>query len=251
MLRLRRFFQASPTVVEPDRLVVDMGARAVEVGLRRRESARRMTLRVSSATGEVVLTLPTRASLAGAQAFLDSHSGWIAQRLSRLPDRMPFEAGAQVPLRGVPHRIVHWSRVRGATRATLDAAGEPVIAVCGDAATIPGRVRRFLAAEAEADLAAAVALHAAGLGVAARRITLRDTRSRWGSCSSTGALSFSWRLILAPSFVLDYLAAHEVCHMREMNHSHRFWRLVHGQCPRTEEAENWLNRHGSALHRYG
>lgn len=251
MLQLRRFFRLPSPAVEPDHLAVVVGEQSIDVGLRRRETARRMTLRVSNATGDVVLTLPPRASISGAQTFLDSHAGWIAQRLSRLPDRMPFSANALVPLRGVPHRVVHWSRVRGATRATTDEAGEPVIAVCGEESAVAGRVRRYLAAEAEADLREAVTRHTAALGVAARRITLRDTRSRWGSCSSTGSLSFSWRLILAPPFVLDYLAAHEVAHLKEMNHSHRFWRLVHGLCPRTEEAEIWLNRNGSGLHRYG
>ena len=250
MLRLRRFFQ-TPRAPEPDRLPVDLGSRSVEVALRRRDTARRMTLRVSSATGDVVMTLPPNATVAGARAFLDSHTGWIAQRLSRLPDRVDFQPGALIPLRGTPHRIVHWSRVRGATRATQDDAGEPVIAVCGEETTVPGRVRRFLALEAERDLREAVGRHTASLGVVARRLTLRDTRSRWGSCSSAGALSFSWRLILAPPFVLDYLAAHEVAHLKELNHSHRFWRIVHGLCARTDEAERWLNRNGSGLHRYG
>ena len=250
MLRLRRFGSA-PTAAEPDRLSVAVDGKILEVGLRRRDTARRMTLRVSSATGEVVLTLPRRAAMAGARSFLDAHAGWIAQRLSRLPDPVPFRPGALVPLRDVPHRIVHWSSVRGATRATRDPAGDAILAVCGDAGTVPGRIRRFLAAEADADLREAVARHAASLAVGTGRITLRDTRSRWGSCSSSGALSFSWRLILAPSFVLDYLAAHEVAHLKEMNHSHRFWRIVHGLCPRTDEAEAWLNRNGSLLHRYG
>jgi predicted metal-dependent hydrolase len=113
------------------------------------------------------------------------------------------------------------------------------------------RVRDFLEREAKRDLQAAVARHTAALGIPARRITVRDTRSRWGSCSAKGYLNFSWRLILAPPFVLDYLAAHEVAHLKEMNHSPRFWREVHALCPRTEEAERWLKRHGTDLHRYG
>jgi predicted metal-dependent hydrolase len=80
---------------------------------------------------------------------------------------------------------------------------------------------------------------------------VRDTKSRWGSCSARGNLNFSWRLILAPAFVLEYLAAHEVAHLKEMNHSPRFWRLVHGVCPKTIEAERWLKRHGTELHRFG
>ena len=250
MLRLRRFFRP-PAAAEPDRLDVDLGDRIVAVALRRRDGARRMTLRVSAATGAVTLTLPPRAPLAGARTFLDAHGGWIAQRLSRLPERIPFRPGTILPLRGVPHRIVHETQGRGTTRVVPDEAGEPAIAVRGEESAIPGRVRRFLVAEAEADLREAVTRHCAGLGVSSRRLTLRDTRSRWGSCSANGSLSFSWRLILAPPHVLDYLAAHEVAHLKEMNHSHRFWRIVHGLCPRTEEAEAWLDRHGTGLHRYG
>ena len=84
-----------------------------------------------------------------------------------------------------------------------------------------------------------------------RVIAIRDTKSRWGSCSSTGTLSFSWRLIMAPPLVLDYLAAHEVAHLKELNHSNRFWTLLHELCPATDEAERWLKRHGAELHRYG
>lgn len=210
-----------------------------------------MTLRVSGATGEVTLTLPRRADLKAAQVFLDTHAGWIAGRMARVPERVPFLPGTLVPLRGRPHRIVHWSRVRGATRLSLDDAGQAVIAVSGAETAVPGRVRRFLLDEATHDLREAADRHAARLGTRIARLTLRDTTSRWGSCSSSGALSFSWRLILAPPTILDYLAAHEVAHLRELNHSHRFWAIVHDLCPATEEAERWLKRHGSALHRYG
>jgi predicted metal-dependent hydrolase len=112
-------------------------------------------------------------------------------------------------------------------------------------------VREFLQREARRDLGEAVARHTANLGIPARRITIRDTRTRWGSCSSRGFLNFSWRLVLAPPHVLDYLAAHEVGHLKEMNHSNRFWRIVRDLCPRTDEAEAWLKRHGTELHRYG
>jgi len=105
--------------------------------------------------------------------------------------------------------------------------------------------------EAKRDLAAAVKRHTDALGIPARSITVRDTRSRWGSCSAQGSLNFSWRLVLAPPFVLDYLAAHEVAHLKEMNHSPQFWRVAHALCPRLEEAERWLKRNGADLHRYG
>jgi predicted metal-dependent hydrolase len=126
-----------------------------------------------------------------------------------------------------------------------------VIEVFGETPHVPRRVREFLEAEAKRDLAVAVKRYCTRLGVTAKRITVRDTTSRWGSCSARGALSFSWRLVLAPPMVLDYLAAHEVAHLRELNHSPRFWRLVKTAFPQTDEAEEWLKRHGSELHRFG
>ena len=126
-----------------------------------------------------------------------------------------------------------------------------MLAVTCDTPHVARRVREFLEREARKDLARAVRKYTTALGVTAKRIAVRDTKTRWGSCSAKGCLSFSWRLILAPHYVLDYLAAHEVAHLKEMNHSHRFWRELHRLCPRTEEAERWLKRHGTELHRYG
>jgi predicted metal-dependent hydrolase len=236
---------------DPLHLKVFHEGQAFKVALKRRPTAKRITLRVSNATGEVVLTIPERTDIGLAQKFADSHSQWIATRLAKVPERVLFQPGALVPLRGVPHRIVHWSSVRGTTQATRDSEGQPIIAVTGEAAHVARRVQDFLEAQAKRDFAVAVKRHTAQLGVAAKRITVRDTKSRWGSCSATGALNFSWRLIMAPPFVLDYLAAHEVAHLRELNHSHRFWKLTYQLCPRTEEAERWLKTYGSALHRFG
>ena len=236
---------------DPPHLRVMHQGQSFKVALKRRPTAKRITLRVSNATGEVVLTIPERTEVGLAQRFAEGHSQWIATRLARVPQRVLFEAGSVVPLRGVPHRIVHWSTMRGVTQATRGGAGEPIIAVTGEEAHVARRVRDFLETEARRDFAAAVKRHTAQLGVSAKRITVRDTKSRWGSCSAAGALNFSWRLIMAPPFVLDYLAAHEVAHLRELNHSARFWKLTHQLCPRTDEAEAWLKTYGSALHRIG
>jgi predicted metal-dependent hydrolase len=236
---------------DPSHLLVAVEDRSLRVAVRRRATARRITLRVSSATGEAVLTLPERTDLGTAQRFADAHAGWIAARLARVPERVAFCDGALVPLRGVEHRILHWSSVGGPTVATTDADGTPVIAVACDAPHVARRVRDFLEREARRDLVAAVARHGDALGRRPKRVTVRDTRTRWGSCTAQGHLNFSWRLVLAPSFVLDYLAAHEVAHLREMNHSSRFWTVTRTLAPRTDEAERWLKRHGSELHRYG
>lgn len=239
--------------VSADPILIDVnhGGRSFEIALRRRPTAKRITLRVSNATGEVVMTIPERTELKTAQRFADAHGDWIASRLAKVPARVEFRPGALVPVRGIPHKIVHWTNIRGTTRAMKSPAGEPIIAVSGERPHLARRVREFLEAEARRDIAGAVRKHTTKLGVTAKRITVRDTTSRWGSCSARGALNFSWRLILAPPYILDYLAAHEVGHLRELNHSHRFWKIVHDLCPRTEEAEDWLKRHGSDLHRFG
>ena len=210
-----------------------------------------MTLRVQGTTGEVVLTIPSRASLAAAQGFVDQQAGWIATRRARLPDRVPLSPGETIPLRGEPHLIVHDLSVRSRTTLGRTPCGPPTITVGGTPEATAGRIRRFLGKEAAIDLGKSVETYAGRLGVDVARVTLRDTRSRWGSCSSRGTLSFSWRLILAPPVVLDYLAAHEVAHLVELNHSARFWKTLRDVCPGTDEAETWLKRHGSGLHRYG
>jgi len=251
VLSLFRRAESPPPVAEPETIAVPHGAARYEIALKRSARARRLTLRVSTATREIVLTIPARTALATAERFARDHAGWIAARLARLPGPVAFVDGAIVPLRGAPHRIVATGGRRASVRIGLDAAGEPAVLVPGDPALVQKRVAELLVVEARRDIAEAVARHTATLGIPARRITLRDTRSRWGSCSSRGHLSFSWRLILAPPLVLDYLCAHEVAHLKEMNHSARFWRLTERLCPRTAEAEAWLKRHGADLHRYG
>jgi predicted metal-dependent hydrolase len=131
-----------------------------------------------------------------------------------------------------------------------DARKVPALRVFGLKEHAPRRLKDWLIAEAARDLVVRVAHHARTLGVRARRITMRDQKSRWGSCSSAGQLSFSWRLVLAPAFVLDYVAAHEVAHLVEMNHGPRFWRTVAKALPEYEEAKAWLHIHGLDLYRY-
>ncbi|WP_419952406.1 M48 family metallopeptidase [Methylobacterium sp.] len=235
---------------DPDHIDILHEGVKFRVVLRRRPTARRLTLRVSSATGEVVMTLPARTSLAVARTFAVSHGGWIAMRLAKVPDRVAFEAGAELPLRGVPHRILHRSERSGVTLVT-EAENGPALSVACEAPHLPRRVRDFLEREVRKDLAQSVSHYTEKLGQGPKRITVRDTRSRWGSCTARGELNFSWRLILAPPLVLDYLVAHEMAHLCEMNHSSRFWSLVGSLCPHVEEAERWLKRNGASLHRYG
>jgi hypothetical protein len=156
-----------------------------------------------------------------------------------------------IPLRGVDHRIVHRGSARGTVWIEIDGNGERLLCVAGAEPHIPRRVRDFLKREAKSDLDGASKRAAHELGVAFKRVSIRDPSSRWGSCSTTGVLSYSWRLIFAPPFVLDYLAAHEAAHLIEMNHSRKFWRVVERICPHVARAKSWLDAHGSDLHRFG
>jgi predicted metal-dependent hydrolase len=236
---------------EPSAIEVVFDRSIYLVRLRRHRQARRYTLRIQSATREVVLTIPPRGTLKEAREFAQKHGGWIAARLGRLPQAAPFSHGVVVPLRGVPHRITHRRGVRGTVWTETGADGERLLCVAGEVPHIDRRIADFLRREAKRELETASARFAAELGVTIRRLAVRDQSSRWGSCSTNGVLSFSWRLILAPNMVLNYLAAHEVAHVIEMNHSVRFWRLVEKLCPNHERAKIWLDVHGTDLHRYG
>lgn len=236
---------------EPQAIEIPFDREIYLVRLRRHRQARRYTLRIQAATREVILTLPPRGTVKEAKAFAEKHGGWIAARIGRLPEITPFRNGLMIPLRGVPHRIVHRKGERGTVWTEVDNNGNPIICVAGAAEHLQRRVTDYLKREARRDLEIASRRYAGQLGVFIKRLTIRDQASRWGSCSTTGALSYSWRLIMAPPFVLDYLAAHEVAHMVEMNHSPRFWRLVRKMYPGFERAKSWLDVRGTELHRYG
>jgi predicted metal-dependent hydrolase len=245
---LRALLYRRPT--EPAAIQIYFDKAVYLVRLRRHRQARRYTLRIHAATREVVLTMPPRGHIKEAKDFAQKHGGWIAARLGRLPEATPFAPGMIVPLRGVPHRIVHRRGARG-TVWTEMCDGDRLLCVAGEAPHLDRRISDFLKREAKRDLETASRRYADKIGVRIKRVSVRDQSSRWGSCSTNGALSFSWRLIFAPSFVLDYLAAHEVCHLVEMNHAPRFWRLVERLYPDWQRAKAWLDAHGTQLHRYG
>jgi predicted metal-dependent hydrolase len=248
-MSLRALLYRRPS--EPSTVAVVFDQAVYLVRMRRHRQARRYTLRIDAAAREVVLTIPPRGSVKEAKEFAQKHGGWIAARLKRLPKATPFADGSDVPLRGMPHRITHRRGDRGTVWTELSARGDRLLCVAGEPAHVNRRINDFLKREAARDLAVASRRCASALGVPIKRICVRDQTSRWGSCSNTGVLSFSWRLILAPSFVLDYLAVHEVCHLVELNHSPRFWRLVERLYPDVERAKAWLDVYGTDLHRYG
>ena len=224
------------------------------VELRRHPTARRLTLRVSHSARAVVLTIPRYTDVREADRFLAKSLDWVRQRLEGVPDAVPFVHGARIPLRGTMSEVVFAGRRpgRAVVEATVDGPDEPArLVVSGAPEHAPRRLRDWLTSEAKRDLEHHVYVHCRRLNLAARRIAVRDQKSRWGSCTSDGVLSFSWRLVLAPPLVLDYVAAHEVAHLAEMNHGPRFWRLVKETMPRMDEAKRWLRMNGMGLYRYG
>lgn len=227
------------------------GSRTVAIRLIRHPRARRYTLRVRDAKRDIVLTIPRRGSLREARAFAERNLAWIERRLDALPDTVPFADGTILPILGLPHRIVHKPRSRGAAWRETSPDGEAVLCVAGTRDHVARRVTEFLRREAKRALTEASHRHAAAIGVGIRKISLRDSGTRWGSCSESGSLCYSWRLVFAPPYVLDYLAAHEVAHRIELNHSVRFWRLLDRMTPDRRRAEAWLSAKGASLHRYG
>ncbi len=232
---------------EPEQLTIAHGGDTLSVTFVRSARARRASLRVDPMGRRVVLTAPLRMARATAVGFAETQAGWIAARLRRLPDRRPFADGAEVPLFGEPHRIRHRMDVRGTVwREGLE------IHVAGRPEHLPRRLRDWLTAELRGRLVPLVQAKAQRVERPVKRITLRDSRSRWGSCGPDGGLSFSWRLVFAPPEVLDYLAAHEVAHLVHLNHSPRFWALARTLCDGPMEPPRaWLRANGETLLQYG
>ncbi len=212
-----------------------------EVTVRRSIRARRMTLRVSKLDGRVTLTLPRRASEREAAAFVREKADWIARAKGSIADEVVVRVGATLPVEG---------------RSLSVMPGVSSRAVIGDdAVEAPERatgaaVAKALKSLARIRVAASVEQYVAQVDRPVGKITLRDTRSRWGSCSSEGNLMLSWRLIMAPPAVLDYVVAHEVAHLVEMNHSPAFWAINARLCPDYAVHKRWLRKEGNLLHRY-
>ncbi len=230
----------------PDDETVALPGGPARVAWRRSSRARRISLRIDPREGAVVVTLPPRAGRGAGMALLMSHAGWVADRIAALPSAIAFVDGALVPLEGVEYPIRHVPDRRGG--AWLE---DGAICVSGAPEFLSRRVSDLLRAEARRRLVRIVAEKARMANAEPRRITVKDTSSRWGSCATNGSLAFSWRLVMAPGFVQDYVAAHEVAHLRHMNHGRRFWALVDQLTPHTAIAVPWLRREGARLLRVG
>lgn len=214
--------------------------------IRRNQRARRLILRADPATGGAVVTCPPWVSEAEARAFAARQAGWVRARLAEAPRPLPFADGVEIPLLGQGHRIRHRPDARGGVWVE---DGE--IHVSGGGEHLPRRLTDWLKREARRHIIPNVQDSARALGVKPGRITVRDTKSRWGSCAANGNLSFSWRLVLAPAEIIEYVAAHEVAHLIEHNHGPRFWALVDRLVDDVEAHRDWLRREGPALHLVG
>jgi predicted metal-dependent hydrolase len=232
-------------------ITVDLDGRMVEIRLKVHARARRFVLKFDAAGAGLSLTMPPGASRAKAVQFAELQADWIRSQFDRAPDPVPFAAGAIVPLRGMDRVIRHVPEMRLHVVSETVTDGVAELHVSGQNAHLARRLTDWLKSEARADLAHQVRRHTAKIEARAKRIRISDQKTRWGSCSTAGTLSFSWRLIMAPAHVLDYVAAHEVAHLVHMDHSDRFWRLLGEFYGDVRPAQSWLKRHGPQLHCFG
>lgn len=237
----RKFPESAQAVIDGEVIPI-----AVKVS----ERARSYRLSLPHA-GDPVLTVPSYGRWAEASAFLDRQVPWLAERLKTQEQPVAFVAGAVVPLRGIDHVIRATGRVRGQVEIGATTSGSPALFVPGDPEHRARRLTDWFRGEAQRDLTMQVRVHARRLGVTVRAVRLRGQATRWGSCSANGNLSFNWRLVLAPPYVLDYVAAHEVSHLVEMNHSAAFWSTVERTLPDMERGRDWLRDNGRQLMIYG
>jgi predicted metal-dependent hydrolase len=237
--------RTSQLQVSPHPSLALPNGREVSVFIRRSERARCILVQVGHLTGEVELVLPRGVPIAEGMRFAYDKAAWVQDRLRRVVTSVPLVEGTEFPLLGQTVRIRH----TGDPLPAIHRSGGDIL-VSGRRDNISGRVRDWLKWQARQEIAPRVEAKTRIVGRAHRRITIRDTHSRWGSCSHEGNLSFCWRLIFAPAFVLDYVVAHEVAHLREMNHGRRFWALVQRLDVDPGAGRDWLRRHAADLHRY-
>jgi len=225
---------------------VDVAGKPVNVTVRRNPRARRLYLRIDPVRADIVLVLPRGVGLQEGLRFAHDRRSWLAGRLAAMPPPTPFADGVTIPLLGENVVIRHEPSARGGvTRQGHE------LRVAGGHEHLARRVRDWLKTQARLELSARSRFYAARVGQRISRIRISDPKSRWGSCSSRGGLSYSWRLVLAPPDVLNYVVVHEVAHLVEHNHGRRFWALVDSLAPDARAARAWLLRYGNTLLRYG
>jgi predicted metal-dependent hydrolase len=248
MISLLGSLTALRQATKPEPKSINVEGRPIPLVFRRNKRCRRMVLRLAPDGAGVVMTLPSRTSMAEAMRFAETSIPWIARTIAKRPSAVPFQPESQVLFQGQLYTI----KATGGRRGLVTfSEAELTITVPGDLAHVPRRLTDWLKAQAKVKFQVTSQLYAEAMHAKFKKLAIRDQKSRWGSCSAAGDLSYSWRLILAPPEVLNYVAAHEVAHLKEMNHGPRFWRLVIAHCKTAKEARRWLRENGRELHRYG
>lgn len=229
--------------VTPEWLQID--GQRLPLVIRRHQRAKRICLRYNPTQHAISLTLPKHTRVSAGLQFLMQKSEWLIETLHEMPSKKQIKPGVVIPVLGERVRVRHDDAISGAWMLMED-----VLYVAGARIDFPKRVTEALKKIASTALSEVATRQARRVGRRLNRVSVRDTRSRWGSCSSNGNLAFSWRLIFAPMEVMEYVVAHEVAHLRHMNHSRSFWELVEYLCPEYEAAKDWLRLHGKELYRY-
>ncbi len=219
------------------------------VTLKRSKRARRLALRLDPKDRTFHLVVPARMSLKKAERFAEEHDSWMVDKLMELPEPVPFEYGTVLPILGKNRRI-HIFYDKTLRKTFIDLKDKELL-VTTNKEDPSGRIERHLKKLAKEELHELAIEKAAMIRKTVKTVSTRDTKSRWGSCSSDGNLSFSWRLLFAPYEALDYVVAHEVAHLKYMDHSNNFWHLCRDLSEDFFEGEYWMREHGHELMRYG
>ncbi len=236
------------TLTSDKQLVLFVNGTPIAVNIRVNKRAKRLIIKVDPTVPVVQITCPSRRSVNEGLNFAKERIHWIADRLAEMPPQRPFQPGALIPVQGVEHRIVH---VPNQKRTVHAHNAPPEIRVAGDIRHLPRRVEDWLRRQARTEFCNMADTFCEKLSVRRKRITIRDTKSRWGSCSSDGGISLSWRLIMAPPHVSRYVVAHEVSHLKHMDHSPAFWDTVERLIDDRAAAQEWLSQFGNQLYGIG
>jgi predicted metal-dependent hydrolase len=228
----------------------EVAGRSLTLRVTENARASRLTLRIETGGRAIKMTVPPGMPSREVESFLFRHQGWLEAKLAKYPDKPKLRPGIKLPVRGVAHLIVHEPAKRGSVEQASDEDG-PYLMVHGERAHLGRRLQDFLKKEAKRDIETMALQLALKCGKKVKSIRFKDTKSRWGSCTSDGSLAFSWRIMMAPRPVIAYLVAHEVAHLTEMNHGPKFWKLCKELCQdagiEMDKAKAWLKRNGPAL----
>jgi predicted metal-dependent hydrolase len=231
--------------VLPTSLLIE--GKSLPLVVRKNSKAKRLTLRLRpEAGGEIILTLPLYHSKRQVAEFIEKSKPWLEKQMARIFQKLPYAEGMALPVFGKHYELRHKP-----SQSFRSWWGEDHLLIHAPPEKFGMYVEKSLYQLATQFLTARTRLYAGQLNKSVNRITLRDTRSRWGSCSPNGNISYSWRLVFAPEQVADYLCAHEVAHLVEMNHSPQFWRIVEGFRPDYNSLRQWLRQNGKSLFQYG